>query len=145
MKKIKLLTIVLAIVLITMISFGGVFIQKQNRIVNSLPEYSLAMDLKGARNIRLKVNKESETIIKDEEGKVVEDTENLTDDQIAEKGYIKEEKLKNDEDIKNIENYNKSKKIIEKRLKELDVQEYVVNVIEPFSTKKKYALIVSLK
>ena len=130
MKKIKLLTIVLTIVLITMISFCGVFVQNQNRMVNVLPEYSLTMDLKGARNIRLEVNTEGETIIKDAEGKVVEDAENLTDDQIAEKGYIKEQKVKNNEDVKNTENYDKSKKIIENRLKELDVQEYVVNLDE---------------
>lgn len=130
MKKIKLLTIVLAIALITMISFGGVFVQYQNRMVNNLPEYALTMDLKGARNIRLKVNTESETVIKDEEGKVVESEENLTDEQIAEKGYTKEQNAKNSEDVKNIENYNKSNKIIENRLKELNVQEYVVNVDE---------------
>lgn len=130
MKKIKLLTIVLAIVLITIISFVGVLVQYQNRMVSNLPEYSLAMDLKGARNLRLKANTESETIIKDADGNIVEDSENLTDEQIAEKGYTKEQKVKNSEEIKNVENYNKSKKIIESRLKELNVKEYIVNVDE---------------
>lgn len=130
MKKIKILTIILAIVLITMISFCGVYVQYQNRMENKVKDYSYAMDLEGSRNIKLKVNTENETIIKDSEGNIVENEENLTDEQITEKGYTKEEKAKNSEEIKNAENYNKSKKIIESRLKELKVQNYIIKLDE---------------
>ena len=65
MKKIKILTITLAIVAITMLAFWGVYIQKQNRMENQMHEYDLAMDLTGSRNIRLKVDTENKTIIKD--------------------------------------------------------------------------------
>ena len=71
MKKLKMLTIVLVVILITMIAFGGIYIQKQNRMENIIKNYSYAMDLKGARNIRLKVNQENKTVIKDSEGKEV--------------------------------------------------------------------------
>ena len=91
MKKLKMLTIVLVVILITMIAFGGIYIQKQNRMENIIKNYSYAMDLKGARNIRLKVNQENKTVIKDSEGKEVESSEDLTDDKIKEKGYTKEE------------------------------------------------------
>ena len=90
MKKIKILTITLAIIAITMIAFFGVYTQEPNRMENQMKDYSLAMDLKGSRNIRLKVNTENKTTIKDAEGKEVEE-ENLTDEEIAEKGYTKEE------------------------------------------------------
>ena len=85
MKKVKILTITLLIIAITMIAFIGVYTQKQNRMENQMHEYDLAMDLTGSRNIRLKVDTENKTIIKDAEGKEVQE-ENLTDEQIAEKG-----------------------------------------------------------
>ena len=89
MKKLKMLTIVLVVILITMIAFGGIYIQKQNRMENIIKNYSYAMDLKGARNIRLKVNQENKTVIKDSEGKEVESSEDLTDDKIKEKATRK--------------------------------------------------------
>lgn len=132
MKKIKTLTIVLAIVLITMIGFCGIYTQVQNRMENQVKDYTYAMDLKGSRNVRLTINKENKTIIKDAEGNIVKDaeTENLTDEQIAEKGYSKEETPYNKEEVKTIENYKASKKIIEERLKKLEVDNYIIKVDE---------------
>ncbi len=132
MKKIKTLTIVLAIVLITMIGFCGIYTQVQNRMENQVKDYTYAMDLKGSRNVRLTINKENKTIIKDAEGNIVKDaeTENLTDEQIAEKGYSKEETPYNKEEVKTIENYKATKKIIEERLKKLEVDNYIIKVDE---------------
>ena len=75
MKKIKNITIILAIVLISMIAFIGVYNQKQNRMENIVKGYSYAMDIKDTRNVRLTVNQDSETVIKDKDGKEVEDSE----------------------------------------------------------------------
>ena len=94
MKKIKLVTITLVIIAITMIAFFGIYMPKQNRMENIVKDYSYAMDIEGSRNIRLKVN----------------------DD--------------NDEDVKNVENYNASKKIIEKRLEKLNVDNYNIKLDE---------------
>ena len=130
MKKIKILTITLAIIAITMIAFLGIYTQVQNRMENQVKDYSYAMNLKGSRNIKLKVNTESTTTIKDAEGKVVEDTENLTDEQMVEEGYIKEEIPYNTEEVKNVENYKDSQKVIEKRLKKLGVDDYIIKLDE---------------
>ena len=130
MKKVKILTIILAIILVTMIAFGGIYVQYQNRMENKIEGYSYAMDLKGTRNIRLKVNTESKTIVKDSEGKEVEDSSSLTDEEIANKGYTKEEQPYNTEEVKNIENYKKAKEIIEKRLKKLEVENYIIKLDE---------------
>lgn len=119
MKKIKILTITLVIILITMIAFFGIYSQVQNRMENKVRGYSYDMGLSGTRNIRLKVDTTSNTIIKDSEGNEVEDAEELTDEELAEKGYIKEEDKINPEEVLNVENYEKSKEIIEKRLNEL--------------------------
>lgn len=128
MKKIKIITITLAIVAITMIAFVGIYAQTQNRMENKMKDYDLAMNLKGSRNIRLRVNTENKTIIKDAEGNEVE--EELTDEEITEKGYTKEEIPNNSEEIKNIENYKESKKVIEKRLAKLGVSNYITKLDE---------------
>lgn len=130
MKKLKMLTIVLVVILITMIAFGGIYIQKQNRMENIIKNYSYAMDLKGARNIRLKVNQKNKTVIKDSEGKEVESSEDLTDDQIKEKGYTKEEIPYNSQETQKEENYKESKKIIEERLKSLKITDYNIKIDE---------------
>lgn len=130
MKKLKMLTIVLVVILITMIAFGGIYIQKQNRMENIIKNYSYAMDLKGARNIRLKVNQKNKTVIKDSEGKEVESSEDLTDDQIKEKGYTKEEIPYNSQESQKEENYKESKKIIEERLKSLKIADYNIKIDE---------------
>lgn len=128
MRKIKILTIILIIALITMVSFFGVYVHEQNRMENKVKDYSYAMDLNGARNVKLTVNQENKEVIKDSEGKVVETEEELTDEQLAEKGYTKESVPNNSEEALNVDNYNKVKEIIEKRLSEQNVEEYEISV-----------------
>ena len=130
MKKIKILTILLAIILISVIAFLGVYTQVQNRMENQIKDYSYAMDLKGTRTIRLKVNKSNKTTIKDENGKEVEDSSSLTEEQIKEKGYTKEETPYNPEEILTTENYKKAKEIVEKRFKKLNVQNFNIKLNE---------------
>lgn len=130
MKKVKIITIILAIVLVTIVAFFGVYVPIQNRMEDKVKGYSYTMDLEGARNIRLKVDESNKTEIKDSEGNEVEDAEDLTDKEIAEKGYTKEESPYNVQEVLNKENYQESKKVIEKRLEELKVDDYNVRVDE---------------
>ena len=130
MRKIKILTITLIIVLITMVAFFGIYTHVQNRMENQVKDYSYAMDLEGSRTIRLKVSDENKTTIKDAEGKEVEDSENLTDEQIVQNGYTKEETPYNSEEVKTLENYKKSKEILENRFKELHVDNYIIKLDE---------------
>jgi len=55
MKKVKITTIILAIVLVTMIAFAGVYIKTQNRMENKVKDFTLGRELKGGRVIELKV------------------------------------------------------------------------------------------
>lgn len=130
MKKVKIITIILAIVLVTIVAFFGVYVPIQNRMEDKVKGYSYTMDLEGARNIRLKVDESNKTEIKDSEGNEVKDAEDLTDEEIAEKGYTKEESPYNAQEVLNKENYQESKKVIEKRLEELKVDDYNVRVDE---------------
>ena len=130
MKKIKILTIILLIILITMVAFWGIYTQVQNRMENQVKDYSYAMDLAGSRVVRLIVSNGSETTVKDSEGNVVENSENLTDDEIATNGYTKIETPYNSDEVKTVDNYKKSKEIIEKRFNELGISNYITKLDE---------------
>lgn len=95
-----------------------------------MKDYSYAMDLNGSRVIRLKVSQESKTVVKDQEGNEIEDSENLTDEEITKNGYTKEETPYNSDEVKTVENYRKSKEILEKRFKELHVGNYIIRLDE---------------
>ena len=82
MKKIKITTIILLIILVVMVSFFGIYTKVQNRMENKVKEYSLDMDLKGARYIKLSVNKENKDVVKDADGNEVESSESLTDEEV---------------------------------------------------------------
>ena len=71
-KGIKLTLIILCIILLSMISFVGVYVQNKGTMKNVLPEYLLSRDLKGYRRIELKVSEDiKETIKYDAEGNVI--------------------------------------------------------------------------
>lgn len=125
--KLKIITITLLIVLVTMISFFGVYVQVQNRMENKVKDYEFAMDLKGARKIVLQVNKETKEIIKDKDGNVVE---SATDEEIAQNGYTKENVPNNSEENLTTDNYKICKKLIDNRLKKLEVGNYVTRLDE---------------
>lgn len=99
MKKVKITTIILAIILIVIVAFGGVYIKTQNRMEDKIKEYSLGRELKGERLIELKVSDGST------EGKTAPAEEDLT-----------------------VENYETVKKTIEKRLKSLKAQDYTISL-----------------
>ena len=62
MKKVKITTIILAIILVTLVAFAGVYIKTQNRMENKVKDYSFGRELNGERIIELKVaNQKSES------------------------------------------------------------------------------------
>lgn len=124
-KGIKITTIVLLIVLISMIGFLGIYAKNKNTMSNTVKDYTYAMDLEGARNIKLQLNTSSKEVIKDSEGKIIE---SATDEEIEKNGYVKEQIPNNSEDAKTEENYKKAKQIIEKRLDSLDVRQYNISL-----------------
>lgn len=128
MKKIKITTIILLIILVVMVSFFGIYTKVQNRMENKVKEYSLDMDLKGARYIKLSVNKENKDVVKDADGNEVESSESLTDEEIQEKGYTKESVAINKDEDMNEENYKRVKEVIEKRLADENVTGYEISL-----------------
>ncbi len=126
---IRIITVVLAIILISMIGFVGVYKQNQNRAENIIKGYDLAMNLEGARVISIKPEENIITVIKDNEGNTVEDAGELTDEEIKSKGYTKEEVNQNADKLTN-ENFQKAKDIVEKRLKNMGLEDYTIRLNE---------------
>ena len=67
MKTIKIITISLLIVLISMIGFFGIYKQNKNQMSNVVKDYTYAMDLNGARTIKLTLNTDNSDEVKTEE------------------------------------------------------------------------------
>ena len=138
MKIVKLASKILLIILITAVSFVGIYVQKQNRMENIVKDYSWGKDIDGSRQIVLKVSDEKETITKDSNGKVVKEEDKKEDGK-----YTTEEKPVNPEEVKTLDNYNKSKDILEKRLKKFGVDDYTIKMntvpLTITSTRLKYS------
>ena len=60
MKKVKKLTIILAIVLLSLISFIGIYVEEQNIMKNVVKEYDLGMNLSGYRQKRMTAKKDQQ-------------------------------------------------------------------------------------
>ena len=120
-KGMKITLIILTIILLSMISFIGIYMQDKNQIKNIMPEYLLSRDLKGYRRVELKVSDEiAETIRYDEEGKV------LSEDDTETTAARTEVKMVNNSEVLTGENYKISKEIIEKRLNKMQVEDYII-------------------
>lgn len=127
-RKLKLITEILAIIVICLISFVGIYTKNANRMENQVKDYDLSKDLKGYRELVFKVSDATEVL--DSNGKVVGNTDEYTDSSIETNSYQKSEnKINASEDLTK-ENYEKAKSIIEKRLKSLNVEDYNLSLDE---------------
>lgn len=123
-KVLKTSLIILVIILLSIISFIGIYVKDKNKMSNIVKGYTLGMDLEGSRRIELDVNKDKETIKYDKDGKVIEATDTETE------AARTEEKNINEEEALNTENYKKTKRILEKRLKTMGVNDYQIRLNE---------------
>lgn len=125
-KKLKIVTGILAILVICLVSFVGVYKQNMNQMQNQVKGYHLTKDLKGYRELVFEVSDATEVL--DSEGNIVGNTDNYSDETIASYSYQKTENKINGEENLNLENYQKAKTIIETRLKSLGVEDYNIGL-----------------
>lgn len=121
--NLKKVLIFFVIVLVSLISFAGIYVKDGNQMKNIIPEYLIGSDLEGYRTVRIKVSDETKDIIKDAEGNIIE---SATDEEIEEKGYTKTSEPVNKEEDKNRDNYLRARRIIANRLEALQVSDYKV-------------------
>lgn len=119
MKKVKILTIALAILLVTLIAFGGVYIQTQNRMENKVKDYELGRELKSQRVIELKI-KESSSDSENSSSDESKDADSSEETEKSEETTIDTELTEKD--------YENAQKVMEKRLKALGAQDYTISL-----------------
>ncbi len=120
-KKLKVVLLILIIVLISIVSFGGIFVKNTKFVENILPEYLLGMDLTGGRTFKFIPNKDTKDVIYDKDGNVV--------DEAGEGTTTKQEPINPDE-VLTKENYINSKKIFIDRLDKMSVSDYTLRLNE---------------
>ena len=133
MKKnnyLRTLAIILIIILLSLISFVGIYQKKLNKYENVIPDYETGMEFGKRRSIILKVDDSTQTIYYDKEGNIVEHTHEEGEEHVEgeelEEGHTSEEIPVTSQDVLTEENFNLTKSIILKRLNDLQVPEYEV-------------------
>lgn len=140
MKKegsLKLILAILVIILLCIVSLGGIYAKDKNVMKNVLPNYILGMDLDTNTIIKLDVVKnegnssentqeESNETEKNSESENSENAENNTENNNSENGQA--------QNIYTVENFEQSKKIIEKRLKNAGINQYTLRLDEQSGT-----------
>lgn len=121
----KISLILLVILMVLLIGYIGIYVPIQNRIENILPDYQWGRDIKGSRVLSFKVDTSTEEVVKDQDGNVIE---SATDEEIEQNGYTKVEEPINKEEALTVENYDKVKDIMEKRLQASGFSDYVIRL-----------------
>ncbi len=155
-KKIKIfktIAIIFIILILSLISFVGVFRDNLNAKANIIPEFSLGMEFAGTREFKFTLDTASEeknvyiddngnykgTVVEestsDSSGVSLDATTDGTGDNVAkeeaEKVEFKTEKRTikaNEDSVLNQESYEKSKKIIQTRLEKAQIPEYNIRL-----------------
>lgn len=127
-RKITLIMKILAILVICLVSFVGIYVCKTNRYENIVKDYKLSKDLKGYREIVFEVS--DGTLVLDSEGNAIGNTDSYDDETIQTNNYTKTDTKVNKEENLKVENYKTVKSIIEKRLEGLGVTDYNLSLSE---------------
>ena len=122
----KISTIVI-ILLLSLISFVGIYVKDKNTMKNVIPEYKLGTDLHGARNILVKVDDSTTTKKYDSDGNLVKDS---SDGDEKNENITEVEEKVNPDELRTADNYEAVKNIIEARLKYMKVEDYLLRFDE---------------
>lgn len=126
-KKLKAITLILVIILITILSFLGVYNMASIHGDNLVKDYNVGMELKNKKLLRLKVDDTVNEVFYDAEGKKQEKQNN-------EGTYTSVQEPVNPQEVLNKENYKKALSIIEKRLNSMEAEEYKLRFNEDNGT-----------
>ncbi len=153
LERIKVWIVILVVVVVSMIAFWGIFLKDKGIWKNVVPDYEYGMQIEGARELRyVPDNSEAEKYVyvdengaikgevwkdgspttAEEEAKSAEenaDVEN-TESETEEISYAKEMRsIKvNSDDKLTKENFEKTKKLIQKRLKSQQIPQYNIRI-----------------
>lgn len=153
--KLKTTLIVLIIILISLVSFGGIYVAKGNMMQNLVKEYKYSMDFSDRYILNLEETAEESSDEESEESATSEETqtegqaqeqESAENTETTEQTENSEEQTQTNEqtevsqenELNNVDtekvDVNKTKQIINKRLKYLGVEEYYIRANEKDGT-----------
>ncbi len=154
-KAVRIITIILMVILVSVIAFGGFYLKSNHIWKNVVPEFNYGLELNGVRELRfiLDTSEEEKEVYIDAEGNILgEVKEDTTDEEVTTEETVAEEKVDeenakqadekeepnyatevrtikaNDDTVKTIENFEKAKSIIQERLENEDVYEYNIRL-----------------
>ncbi len=130
-KHTKTITIIIILVLALLMfaSFFGVYKKNENgEKVNLLPNIKLGMEFGKTRTITANVSEQTTKTIYDAEGNIITPEDGV--EYTEEAGYKTVETPVNDASIKTLENYRKTKDIIEKRLEGNNIADFNIELDE---------------
>ena len=138
-RNLKVTLVVLIVVLISVISFGGIYYVNKGEMKNRLPDYVLGSSIKGYRHITLvasestnkdenNTNSTSNTTENTTENETSNTTENATENNTTENAVNTTNTTS--ENVNTASNYRKSANIIKRRLKDLNIDNYNVTCDE---------------
>lgn len=138
-KKLKVILIALIVILLTLISFVGIYTKKSNVYKNIMADYLFSKNLKGSRVIQLAVDTSTKEVTYDKDGNIVEkkdednngdetETNSESTENTEQSDYKTVEEPVNPQENLNESNYKVVKKILEKRLKTLNVTDFKVKL-----------------
>ena len=128
-KKTLTVFIILVVAILMFASFFGVYKKNENgERISLLPNLKLGMEFGNTRVITATVNQGTTSTIYDSEGNVVQPEEGV--EYTEEDGYETVEQPINPDSAKTLENYERAKEIVEKRLKGNNVSEYSIDMNE---------------
>lgn len=133
MKKYKTLitvVIILLVAAIIFVSFFGINVKNdQGEKRNLIPDYKMGMEFTNAKEIIATVNDGISTeTIKDKDGNIVEPEEGV--EYTEENGYTTEITKINPDEVRTVENYKKTRDVIQEKLKNMGTAEYNVTLNE---------------
>lgn len=127
-KILKVMCTIIIIMLLVAVSFIGIYVYQKGRMVNVVKDYTLGMELGGERQIVLTPSKELELVYTTEDGKRLINTDNISDEDLA--NYIETQEGVNPAEIMNADYYKKAKDIYKTRLDNSGISEYKIAVNE---------------
>lgn len=125
-KTLNKVLVVLIVVLLSVVSFGGIYYKDKGQMVSRIPGYVLDADLEGYRQVTLNVDNahdhEDETTNSTTEGNEVSEGENTVAENETTNNTAEEQTTSEKEYTAN--DYKKTAETMKKRLKSLGVQNY---------------------
>lgn len=147
LRGLRVTLIIFITILLSLISFVGIYVQDKNKMSDIIPDFILGSDIEGSRIMQLNVEQDQTITLTDADGKVIatgteEELSNqgYTEDVISQNGYTKTAEDTNKQEDLNSDNYEKSKQILVDRLKTSGITDYKVR-----QNKENGNIVVELK